>query len=140
MIIHIMILPAKKNILFLILFVNKYLFFNSLLFSLLTRICFKMTGIWVTACKNKRLKTNRIKNKRIQPVIPNNSGKKIRNPFVHNTGSRIISTNVVRWINRIYLFHNRGKRKLNAISARAAGKKKISIVDTFWLGTLIYGV
>lgn len=32
MIIHIMILPAKKNILFLILFVNKYLFFNSLLF------------------------------------------------------------------------------------------------------------
>ena len=29
MIIHIMILPAKKNILFLILFVNKYLFFNA---------------------------------------------------------------------------------------------------------------
>ena len=31
----------------------------------------------------------------------------------------------------ILIFHNRGKRKLNAISARATGKKKISIVDTF---------
>ena len=102
-------------------------------------ICRKKEGTYYEYVKCQTLKPYMLYNNIIKHYHDEDADI-TRNPFVHNTGSRIISTNVVRWINRIYLFHNRGKRKLNAISARAAGKKKISIVDTFWLGTLIYGV